>query len=131
MTIRRRYLLAVPLAALVVGGAGFAGTALAGAGAARSGGTSVVEVGDQIRDHLRDGSCDSTCDGIPDQIRDRAKDGTGSATTTTPTTVVSGDQLQTRDQLTDRSCTDCDGTPDQITDQTRDQDQLHDGSCKG
>ncbi len=130
MTIRKRYLLAAPLAALVVGGAGFAGTALAGATPAMSGGTSVVEVGDQIRDRLQDGSCDSTCDGIPDQIRERAKDGTGTATTTTATTVASGDQLQTRDQLRDGSCTDCDGTPDQIKDQTKDQIRLHDGTCK-
>ena len=126
MTIRKRYLLAVPFAALVVGGAGFAGTALAGAAPTMSGGTSVVEVGDQIRDQLRDGSCDSTCDGTPDLIRDRAKDGTGTAATTT----VAGDQLKTRDQLKDGSCTDCDGTPDQIKDQTRDQLKLHDGSCK-
>jgi hypothetical protein len=74
MTIRKRYLLAVPFAALVVGGAGFAGTALAGAAPTMSGGTSVVEVGDQIRDQLRDGSCDSTCDGIPDQIKDQTRD---------------------------------------------------------
>jgi hypothetical protein len=112
MTIRKRYLLAVPFAALVVGGAGFAGTALAGAAPTMSGGTSVVEVGDQIRDHLRDGSCDSTCDGTPDLLRDRAKDGTGTAVTTT---VASGDQLKTHDQ---------------IKDQTHDQLKLHDGSCK-
>jgi hypothetical protein len=105
MTIRKRYLLAVPFAALVVGGAGFAGTALAGAAPTMSGGTSVVEVGDQIRDQLRDGSCDSTCAGTPDQLRDRAKDGT----------TVAGDQLKTRDQLKD---------------QDRDPLKLHDGSCK-
>lgn len=115
MTIRKRYLLAVPFAALVVGGAGFAGTALAGAAPTMSGGTSVVEVGDQIRDQDRDGSCDSTCDGAPDQIRDRdqAKDGTGNATTTT----LAGDQLKIRDQLKDQT-----QTPDQL--------KLHDGTCK-
>jgi hypothetical protein len=125
MTIRKRYLLAVPLAGLVVAGAGFVGTAMAGAAPDMSGGTSVVQVGDQIRDRQQDGSC-TDCDGTPDQIRDRAKDGTGTATTST--TVASGDRLQTRDQLKDGSCTDCDGTPDQIKDQTR--DHLRDGSCQ-